>query len=104
MMDEREEKLKELLKDEFFAKELSTKIEAEDAQKYFAEHGVDFTMDEMKAMGKALNLAAEKGGELSEDELEQVSGGFGGILIVFSLFLATVFFGGLGLAYAGVNW
>ena len=74
-MDYREKKLRELMKDEAFVKELSAKIEAEDAQKYFAEHGVDFTMEEIKAIGSALNCSVKSNGELSEDDLEQVSGG-----------------------------
>ena len=80
------EKLQELLKDEAFAKELLTKEEPEDVQALFEANGVELSLDEVKAIGDALDKVAsgeitaeqiEKtaNGELSEDDLAEVAGG-----------------------------
>ncbi len=102
MEDPRSEKLKELLKDETFVQGLAKQIQPEDAQAYFAAHGLDFTKDEILQMGRALNLKVrqERGEELTEDELAEVSGGF----------IETFLFLGIGavlsaiLGWANVPW
>ena len=52
----------------------------EEAQKVLAENGYDFTLDEILEMGKELYKIHSKmnsDGELSDDDLEDVSGGSG---------------------------
>ena len=77
MEDPRAEKLAELLKNEDFVRGLAEQLQPEDAQAYFAAHGLDFTKDEILQMGRALNarLKQRRGEELTEDELAEVSGG-----------------------------
>lgn len=76
-MDERNAKLTELLQDEAFVKEMVSIVEPKDAQKFFADHGLDYSMSEIMAMGKILKRMGQQrqGDELSEDELAQVAGG-----------------------------
>lgn len=75
-MDERIIKIKELIADEAFVKELLGKVTAEDAQACFAAKGVDFSIDEINALAEKLNSYMKDSGDaLSEEELEAVSGG-----------------------------
>ena len=85
-MDNRIEKIQELVKDEEFVKELVTKGTAEDAQIFFEEHGVEMTLDEVRSIGELLDKVAKgeiseetlkkaADGELTEEELEAVAGG-----------------------------
>ncbi len=87
MEDARVVKLAELLKNEDFVRGLAKQIQPEDAQAYFAAHGLDFTKDEILQMGRALNLKVrqERGEELTEDELAEVSGGYGALGTFFLL-------------------
>lgn len=86
-MNEKLEKLAEVIKDENLAKELFSKKDPEDAQKWIKAHGVDMTLDEVKELGGAIKellsgksreelekLAAGEY-ELTDDELKEVSGG-----------------------------
>ena len=59
------------MKDQAFVDQLSAAQSAEEAQKIFASKGIDFTLEEVKAIA----LGVEKGDELGEEELEAVSGG-----------------------------
>lgn len=67
----------------FANEELTKKIvvlSPEDAQKVLAENGYEFSMDEIMEAGKTINemlakIRAGQTGELSEDDLEDVSGG-----------------------------
>ena len=75
----------------FENEELIKKVVAlspEDAQKVLAENGFEFSMDEIMEQGKAINemlakIKAGETGELSEDDLDDVSGGgdHGGMLL-----------------------
>jgi len=53
-------------------------MKPEDAQKCLAENGYEFTMDEILEAGKEMYALKEKmtSSELSEDDLEDVAGGF----------------------------
>jgi hypothetical protein len=52
------------------------KIEtAEEAQKALKAKGLEVSLDEVNAIGDWLEKAAENGGKLSEEELENVAGG-----------------------------
>ncbi len=75
-----EKKLKQVMellnKNEKLAKELFTQETPEGAQKVLKNAGIDFTVDEIKHVGKLINQMQEnKGRELSEDELTNVAGG-----------------------------
>ena len=72
-MDERYEKLAELLSDEKEAAEIISES-VEETQKNLAARGLEFTIAELKEFGKAVT-AANAQGELDEDALEGVSGG-----------------------------
>lgn len=72
-MDERYEKLAELLSDEKEAAEIISES-VEETQKNLAARGLEFTVAELKEFGKAVT-AANAHGELDEDALEGVSGG-----------------------------
>lgn len=86
-MDERIQKLQDLLKDETAVKELLENRTPEDAKAFLSENGIEYSLEEVKGIGatiaKALSgeLTSEQleraaTGELSEDELEEVAGGF----------------------------
>ena len=100
MENERETKFQKLMADKAFVEGLAQQVQPEDAQAYFAANGVDFTLEEIKALGKAISLRAkqQRGEELTEDELAEVSGGAG----VFAT-LATFFCGLIGVAGLGVG-
>ena len=102
-MDNRIEKMKELMQDEAFVNELVTKETPEDAQLFFEEHGVEMSLDEIRSIGEMLNkaiageiseetLERAADGELTEEELEQVAGG-----IVTEIAFCTVMVAAMGL-------
>ncbi len=68
----REALVEKIMQDQAFVDQLSDAESAEAAQKLFASKGVEFTLEEVKAI--AAGVQAENG-ELSEDDLEAVSGG-----------------------------
>lgn len=70
-----EEKMKKLVQDQEFMNKLLACEEPEQVQKLFADNGVEITLEEVKALGKALAGMAQSDGELSEDDLEGVAGG-----------------------------
>ena len=70
-----EARIKEAFSDQEFTKELFEMEKAEDAQAKLQEKGIKMTLDEVKALGKALQQAHSNNGELSEDALENVAGG-----------------------------
>ena len=72
-----QEKLRAAFADEAFVKELFALEEPEDVQKKLAERGIEMSLDEIKAIPQAFAAAQkqEGGGELSEDDLENVAGG-----------------------------
>lgn len=71
-----EEKLKELLKDESFVKELVDKETAEEAQALLASKGVNLTAEQLNEIRKGIAARIEGGEELSDEQLENVAGGF----------------------------
>ena len=85
-MDNRIEKLKELMENEDFVREFLSKENPEDVQILLENNGVELTIDEIKQIGAMLDkivkgeisqeqLEKAANGELSEDELEEVAGG-----------------------------
>lgn len=76
-MDAREEKLRELMGDASFVRELMAKPEMAEAQKLFAAHGVAFSEQEMLRLRDAVQTSAQSdGAELSDKELNGVAGGY----------------------------
>ncbi len=85
-MDEKNKRLQEILSDEELAKEVLSIEKPEDAQKWFADHGIDYSMDEIMWLGELFRKAASgeitqkdvdmaENGELSGEMLRLVSGG-----------------------------
>lgn len=70
------EKLIEILRDKEFAKKILVMETAEEVQNAFKEKGVEISLEEIGALGTAINKIIEKGEKsLSEDELGGISGG-----------------------------
>ena len=72
-----EEKIKAAFEKEGFADKLAACETPEEAQKLFASEGIKLSLDEVKALGSALEKKLE-GGEISDDELDSVAGGVSG--------------------------
>ncbi len=81
-----QEKIKELFADEAFVKELFSKETPEEVQKIFAEHDVDVSVEELMKAREIILKKMEQGVEnleLTEEELEEVSGGCAGMIAFF---------------------
>lgn len=69
-------KITTLLEDEAFVRKLAACSSIEDMQAAFHDEGVDMTVEQTEEFVKSLDTAgAEQGEELTEDALENVSGG-----------------------------
>ena len=72
--------LKEQLQEFFSCEELSTELlechTADEAKNVIYENGVDITDEEMDVLREYLSKFVENDGQLSEEDLEQVSGGW----------------------------
>lgn len=88
-MNEKLEKLAEVIKDENLAKELFSLTQPEDAQKWISDHGVEMTVEEVKELGAAIRklitekspeeiekLANGEDMELTDEQLAEAAGGF----------------------------
>ncbi len=84
------DQLKKLAEDAFADKEfvaaLAEITTAEEAQKAFAAKGLEFSIEEIEKLGEMINNA---GGELGEDELDSVSGGFNGMILIFGTLIVV---------------
>lgn len=71
------DKLRELLGSEAFAKEAESARTAEDIQTVLNRHGIKMTIGEVIELGEKINrlMVSGENRELSEDDLEDVSGG-----------------------------
>lgn len=67
------EKVQALMNDTEFVKKISAMEDPEDVQKAFAEKGVDFTLDEIGQIAEM--VAGNEGEELTEGQMDAVSGG-----------------------------
>jgi lactobin A/cerein 7B family class IIb bacteriocin len=94
--------LKELFSDEEFVNSLLTLDTPEEVQSALSGKGLDLSLDEIATIRTSILTAAEQGGELSEEQLESVSGGFAPIItfIVFLIIGATAG----GLNGSGTRW
>lgn len=93
-MDNRVEKIRELLADPAFGEEIKDLQELEEFQAAFRRHGVEMTLQETDSV--LLQAAASNGEDLTEEQLEQVAGGF-------AVTGALLIGGGILLCY-GVGW
>lgn len=91
------EKLRDLLNSETFANEIKNLKTVEELQVVLKQHGVEMTTDEIIELGGHLarKVGMDKNGELTEEDLENVSGG--GLLALAALGIASICFG----AYMG---
>ena len=69
-----EQKFAEVFADKEFAEKVLALTEPEDVQKAFADKGIDLSIEDVKAIGRM--LAENQDGELSEEALLDVAGGF----------------------------
>ena len=74
-MRELEPLLSEAFADEEFVTALFALDTAEEAQAMLKDKGIEMTLDEVKRLPDAMAMARTSEGELSEDDLEDVSGG-----------------------------
>ena len=79
-IDEQSQRIIELESDEAFMKKLMNCDSAEKVQTLFKENGVDLSMEQvndlLKGIGELLIQLGNNDGELTEDELEQIAGGW----------------------------
>lgn len=71
-------KIKNLFADEEFAKKFSAAEDFAEVKQLFADNGIDISDDELNHLLEAMlaKIEARDGSELSEDQLENVAGGF----------------------------
>ncbi len=77
-----EEKIKAVMAEEGFVEKLMECQEPEQVQALFAEKGVELSLDDVMAISKGLSAALEDGEELDEDALDSVAGGSATLAIV----------------------
>jgi hypothetical protein len=79
------ERIKEIFSDEEFVVELLGLENPEDAQALLKTKGIDLELDQVRKMGeiinKQLNAVTTEEGEISEEELEDVAGGWFAIVM-----------------------
>ena len=66
-------KIKEIFSDQTFVESLMEMENAEDVQAAIADKGIELTLNDIEALRTQLSNTSE---ELSEDDLENVAGGF----------------------------
>lgn len=71
----RYDKIKELMSSTEFTEKLAVLSTTEEIQALFSENGVEMTSDEINEMFEMAYRLNENSGELSTDELDDVSGG-----------------------------
>lgn len=80
------EKVQKLLSDEEFVKKLISQDTIEDAKKLFEDQGITTSIEEMEMLGRFIKKISQKGNEkLSEEDLEEISGGSAGSFVVRGL-------------------
>ena len=76
--------VEEAMKDQAFVHQLADAETVEAAQKVFATRGIEFTLDEVKAIASGLK-ATNESGELTDSDLENVAGGVGVLAAIASV-------------------
>jgi hypothetical protein len=91
-----EEQIKEIFSDKTYVQTLLELDTAEEVQASLAEKGLNLSTTEITTLLDSLQKYAEAGGELSEDDLETVTGG----MFTFVMLIIAVATGILGGAVA----
>jgi len=98
-----DEQIKELFSDEVFVNSLFELDEPEDVQKALAAKGLNLSLEEISVIRNSLQN--ENTDELSEDELESVSGGVAVTAVVGAIIIAVSAVAGAGaLAKKVTQW
>lgn len=94
---EMNDRLRDILNSESFAKEVEGMKTAEDLRLALKQHGVEISIEEIIELGGKLahQMGVGKKGELSEDDLESVSGGglFGLVVSGVTFFIVSIYMG-----------
>lgn len=91
--------LSSLVNDKAFVEKMLSLETPEEVHKLFQENGVDFTMEEVLELGKALDQLERCGEELDDNMLEDVNGGFAiTAATAWAVAKAVIAVGGAGLA------
>jgi lactobin A/cerein 7B family class IIb bacteriocin len=95
-------KAKELFSDEAFTSSLLALETAQEVQSALSDKGLDLSLEEIASIRDSILTATTQGGELSEEQLESVSGGIGPI----TLFIVALIVGAVagGLNGSGTRW
>ena len=70
-----QEKIQEVFSDESFLKEIFSKDTPEEVQKILAEKDIELSIEDILTLRKIIEKKLNQGVELSDDDLEDVSGG-----------------------------
>jgi len=99
LTQEKANAITKLLQNETFDNEIKDAVEFEDFRKVFAKYGVDVTKEDIDEIARV--VAIKQGQELSDEDLDKVSGGglFGAMVV--GLVGGTLF---LGACYAFNRW
>jgi lactobin A/cerein 7B family class IIb bacteriocin len=97
-----EAEVREIFSDEAFTSSLLALETAEEVQSALSDKGLDLSLDEIATIRGSILTATTQGGELSEEQLESVSGGIGPI----TLFIIALVVGSVagGLNGSGTRW
>lgn len=68
-------KLKEAFNDKGFVEKVSALDTPEEVQAALKERGIDFSVEEVVALREAVEKAGERGDDLTDEELEEITGG-----------------------------
>ena len=105
-MAKNEGKLYELFQDERFVSDLLEMEEPEQIQTALRDQGIEMSLEEVKTVGAICEKLIEKDGELTEEDLEEISGG-----VVFMATLTTavtiaqiILVGGSIVSKVAENW
>lgn len=78
------EKLEMLFADEAFKEQVKNVKSIEEMQKLFADHGVDFSEEELtRILESCEKLAFQENEELDDEQMEDVAGGFDPVTVYF---------------------
>jgi hypothetical protein len=85
-----EQEMRDILTDEAYVSSLLALDTPEEVQASLAEKGIDLTEAEITALLQAIQSYVQSGGELSEADLETVTGGFVLMGFLIGLVVATI--------------
>ena len=76
-----EQKLQELLQSQPFMEKVLSAQTVEEVKSLFSAEGVDLTDEDINVLGQAIEAAIQNGGNLSDADLENISGGVSDALV-----------------------